>query len=57
MNTDITEDQRIGKEILKQQAELYRRLRNTLRWLLGSLAGFTEAEAPALRGDAGARTA
>jgi isoleucyl-tRNA synthetase len=44
MNTDITEDQRIGQEILKQQAELYRRLRNTLRWLLGSLAGFEPAE-------------
>ncbi len=44
MNADITEDQRIGREILKQQAELYRRLRNTLRWLLGSLAGFTEEE-------------
>ncbi len=44
MNTDITEDQRIGKEILKQQAELYRRLRNTLRWILGGLDGFTEAE-------------
>jgi isoleucyl-tRNA synthetase len=44
MNSDITEDQRIGKEILKQQAELYRRLRNTLRWLLGSLHGFSEAE-------------
>jgi isoleucyl-tRNA synthetase len=44
MNADITEDQRIGPEILKQQAELYRRLRNTLRWLLGSLAGFTEDE-------------
>jgi isoleucyl-tRNA synthetase len=44
MNADITEDQRIGKEILKQQAEIYRRLRNTLRWLLGALAGFTEAE-------------
>jgi isoleucyl-tRNA synthetase len=44
MNSDITEDQRIGKEILKQQAELYRRLRNTLRWLLGSLAGFSEGE-------------
>jgi isoleucyl-tRNA synthetase len=44
MNADINEDQRIGREILKQQAELYRRLRNTLRWLLGSLAGFTEAE-------------
>jgi isoleucyl-tRNA synthetase len=45
MNTEFTEDQRIGPEILKQQAELYRRLRNTLRWLLGSLHGFTPAEA------------
>ena len=44
MNTDVTEDQRIGAEILKQQAELYRRLRNTLRWLLGGLDGFTAAE-------------
>jgi isoleucyl-tRNA synthetase len=45
MNTDITEDQRIGKEILKQQAELYRRIRNTLRWLLGCLDGYSDAEA------------
>jgi isoleucyl-tRNA synthetase len=44
MNTDVTEDQRIGKEILKQQAELYRRIRNTLRWLLGNLHGFSEEE-------------
>ncbi|MBL6457061.1 isoleucine--tRNA ligase [Belnapia sp. T6] len=44
MNSDTAEDLRIGKEILKQQAELYRRLRNTLRWLLGNLAGFEEAE-------------
>jgi len=44
MNADTTEDLRIGPEILKQQAELYRRLRNTLRWLLGSLAGWDEAE-------------
>ena len=44
MHTDITEDQRIGPEILKQTAELYRRLRNTLRWLLGSLDGFQPAE-------------
>jgi isoleucyl-tRNA synthetase len=44
MMSDTTEDLRIGPEILKQQAELYRRLRNTLRWLLGSLDGFTEAE-------------
>jgi isoleucyl-tRNA synthetase len=45
MNTDLTEDQRIGPEVLKQTADLYRRLRNTLRWLLGSLAGFQPAEA------------
>jgi len=44
MNTDIFEDQRVGREILKQQAELYRRIRNTLRWLLGGLDGFTDAE-------------
>ncbi len=44
MNSDTSEDLRIGPEILKQQVELYRRLRNTLRWLLGSLDGFTDAE-------------
>ena len=44
VNSDVSEDLRIGPEILKQQAELYRRLRNTLRWLLGSLDGFTESE-------------
>jgi isoleucyl-tRNA synthetase len=49
MNADIQNDLRIGKEILKQQSELYRRLRNTLRWILGSLDGFdpTEHTAPA----------
>jgi len=44
VGTDYTEDQRIGPEILKHQAEAYRRLRNTLRYLLGSLSGFTAAE-------------
>ncbi|WP_372624008.1 isoleucine--tRNA ligase [Falsiroseomonas sp.] len=44
MNTDVTEDQRIGKNILEQQGELYRRIRNTLRWLLGNLDGFDESE-------------
>ncbi|MBR0652476.1 isoleucine--tRNA ligase [Roseomonas terrae] len=44
MNSDTTLDLRIGPEILKQQAELYRRIRNTLRWLLGSLENFTDAE-------------
>ncbi len=44
MMADATEDQRIGPRILEQTAELYRRLRNTLRWLLGNLDGFTDAE-------------
>jgi isoleucyl-tRNA synthetase len=44
MNSDTAEDLRIGPEILKQQAELYRRIRNTLRWLLGGLDGFSDAE-------------
>ncbi len=44
MNSDTAEDLRIGPEILKQQSELYRRIRNTLRWLLGALDGFSEAE-------------
>jgi isoleucyl-tRNA synthetase len=44
MMSDTTDDLRIGAEILKQEAELYRRLRNTLRWLLGALDGFSEAE-------------
>ena len=42
--TDYTADQRIGPEILKGTADSYRRLRNTLRFMLGALAGFTEAE-------------
>ncbi|WP_044564876.1 hypothetical protein, partial [Azospirillum sp. B4] len=32
------------KEILKSNADLYRRLRNTLRYLLGALADFTADE-------------
>ncbi|MBM1221513.1 isoleucine--tRNA ligase [Ponticoccus sp. SC2-23] len=42
--TDYTADQRIGPEILKGVADSYRRLRNTMRFLLGSLADFTEAD-------------
>ncbi|MCJ1901783.1 isoleucine--tRNA ligase [Paracoccus versutus] len=42
--TDYTADQRIGPEILKGTADSYRRLRNTLRFILGNLAGFDEAE-------------
>jgi isoleucyl-tRNA synthetase len=41
---DYSEDLRIGSEILKGQVDLYRRIRNTLRYLIGNLDGFTEAE-------------
>ena len=42
---DYTEDIRIGTEILNGQADAYRRLRNTLRYLLANLDGFSPAEA------------
>ncbi len=42
--TDFTADQRIGPEILKGVADSYRRLRNTMRFMLGNLHGFTDAE-------------
>ncbi|MBV7377881.1 isoleucine--tRNA ligase [Maritimibacter dapengensis] len=42
--SDYTQDLRIGDEILKGTADSYRRLRNTLRFILGNLAGFEESE-------------
>ncbi|MEM8870114.1 MAG: isoleucine--tRNA ligase [Pseudomonadota bacterium] len=42
--TDYTADQRIGPEILKGTADSYRRLRNTMRFLLGNLSGFEDSE-------------
>ncbi len=44
VSADYAEDIRIGKEILQGQADAYRRLRNTLRYLLGNLADFRESE-------------
>ncbi|MGB1234524.1 MAG: isoleucine--tRNA ligase [Planktomarina sp.] len=41
---DYTGDMRIGPEILKGVADSYRRLRNTMRFMLGSLNDFTEAD-------------
>src|SRR4029079_19535684 len=43
-STDYTDDQRIGPEILKTNVENYRKLRNTLRYILGALAGFEDHE-------------
>jgi isoleucyl-tRNA synthetase len=39
--SDYTSDLRIGPEVLKGVADSYRRLRNTMRFMLGSLADFT----------------
>ena len=44
VGSDYSEDLRIGPEILKHQSDVYRRLRNTLRYLLGALDGFTPGE-------------
>ena len=41
---DYWDDQRIGPEILKTTTDTYRKLRNTLRWMLGNLAHFHEDE-------------
>ena len=42
--TDYTHDHRIGPEILKGVADSYRRLRNTMRFLLGALNEFSDAD-------------
>jgi isoleucyl-tRNA synthetase len=38
--SDYADDLRIGPEILKTTVETYRKLRNTIRWLLGNLVHF-----------------
>ncbi len=44
LTCDYSEDVRIGKDSLKNTGDLYRRIRNTLRFLLGALDGFTKDE-------------
>jgi isoleucyl-tRNA synthetase len=41
---DYADDLRIGPEILKTTIDTYRKLRNTLRWMLGNLAHFEAAD-------------
>ena len=43
-STDYFEDVRIGKEVLAGTSDAYRKLRNTFRYLLGALDGFSDAE-------------
>lgn len=45
--TDYADDQRIGPEILKNTVETYRKLRNTIRWMLGTLHHYQRSEAVA----------
>jgi isoleucyl-tRNA synthetase len=42
--TDYADDQRIGPEILKNTIETYRKLRNSIRWMLGTLHHFRSGE-------------
>ncbi|RYE03021.1 MAG: isoleucine--tRNA ligase [Sphingomonadales bacterium] len=42
--TDYFDDVRVGKEVLAGTGDTYRKLRNTFRYLLGALDGFTDAE-------------
>jgi isoleucyl-tRNA synthetase len=44
LSVDFTEDHRIGKEILSGVSDQYRKLRNTFRYLLGALEGYSDAE-------------
>lgn len=45
--TDYADDQRIGPEILKNTVETYRKLRNSIRWMLGTLHHFHPGDAVA----------
>ncbi|MDP1730707.1 MAG: isoleucine--tRNA ligase [Devosia sp.] len=43
-SADYSEDLRMGKEIINTTVDSYRKLRNTLRWLLGNLAHYKPEE-------------
>ena len=45
-SVDYAEDQRIGPEIIKTSVDAYRKLRNTLRWMLGTLSHYRDEEVP-----------
>ncbi|HER27231.1 MAG TPA: isoleucine--tRNA ligase, partial [Rhodospirillales bacterium] len=44
VGSDYSEDMRIGPEIIKSHTDVYRRLRNTLRYLLGNLNDFQDSD-------------
>ena len=47
-SVDYADDQRIGPEVLKSVSDNYRKLRNTLRWMIGTLAHYRPDEAVGL---------
>ena len=48
-SADYSNEMSLSQEILKRNADAYRRIRNTARFLLGNLHGFDPARAPASR--------
>ena len=42
--SDYSDDLRIGKNVLATFSETYRKLRNTIRWMLGALGHFSDAD-------------
>jgi isoleucyl-tRNA synthetase len=44
-SVDYADDQRIGPEVLKSVSDNYRKLRNTLRWMIGTLAHYSPEDA------------
>ncbi|MBU6157006.1 MAG: class I tRNA ligase family protein, partial [Alphaproteobacteria bacterium] len=48
-SSDFTEDLRLGPEILKANVETYRKLRNTMRYILANLKGWSEGERVAVK--------
>ena len=42
--SDYSDDLRIGKNVLSTFVETYRKLRNTMRWMLGALGHFEESD-------------
>ncbi|WP_185984891.1 isoleucine--tRNA ligase [Aureimonas mangrovi] len=46
VSSDYSEDLRLGKTILQTNVDAYRKLRNTIRWMLGTLAHDTGEDVP-----------
>ncbi|HEY1630109.1 MAG TPA: class I tRNA ligase family protein, partial [Rhizomicrobium sp.] len=43
-SSDFTQDMRMGSDVIQANTDAYRRLRNTIRFMLANLAGFEESE-------------